>query len=68
MACILEVNGVSPEMGENCWLAPNATVVGDVKLGKNCTVWFNAVIRGDVNEIRIGEDTNIQDGEVIHCT
>ena len=68
MACILEVNGLVPEMGENCWLAPNATLVGDVKLGKNCTVWFNAVIRGDVNEIRIGDDTNIQDGAVIHCT
>jgi len=68
MACILEVNGLAPEMGENCWLAPNATLVGDVKLGKNCTVWFNAVIRGDVNEIRIGDDTNIQDGAVIHCT
>ena len=68
MACILEVNGLAPEMGDNCWLAPNATLVGDVKLGKNCTVWFNAVIRGDVNEIRIGDDTNIQDGAVIHCT
>ena len=68
MACILEVNGLAPEMGENCWLAPNDTLVGDVKLGKNCTVWFNAVIRGDVNEIRIGDDTNIQDGAVIHCT
>ena len=68
MACILEVNGIAPEMGENCWLAPNATVVGDVKIGKNCTIWFNAVIRGDVNEIRIGDDTNIQDGAVIHCT
>jgi carbonic anhydrase/acetyltransferase-like protein (isoleucine patch superfamily) len=68
MACILEVNGLNPELGENCWLAPNATVVGDVKMGKNCTVWFNAVIRGDVNEIRIGDDTNIQDGAVIHCT
>ncbi len=49
MACILEVNGVSPMMGDNCWLAPNATVVGDVKLGKNGTVWCNAVIRGDVH-------------------
>ncbi|WP_297335289.1 gamma carbonic anhydrase family protein [Algoriphagus sp.] len=65
---IIEVRGNRPKLGENCWIAPNATLVGDVSLGKNCTVWFNAVIRGDVHEIRIGEDTNIQDGAVIHCT
>ena len=68
MAYILNVNGVAPEFGENCWLAPNATIVGDVRMGKNCTIWFNAVIRGDVHEIRIGDDTNIQDGAIIHCT
>ena len=68
MALIKEIKGLSPEFGENCWLAENATIVGDVKMGKNCTVWFNAVVRGDVNEIRIGDDTNIQDGAVIHCT
>ncbi len=68
MALILKVKEKSPEFGDNCWLAPNATVVGDVVMGKNCTVWFNAVIRGDVHEIRIGDDTNIQDGAVIHCT
>lgn len=68
MALLMNVQGKSPEFGEGCWLAPNATVVGDVKMGKNCTVWFNAVVRGDVHEIRIGNDTNIQDGAVIHCT
>lgn len=68
MALIMEVKGVRPEFGANCWLAPNATVVGDVIMGKNCTVWFNAVVRGDVHEIRIGDDTNIQDGAIIHCT
>lgn len=68
MALLLEVNGKSPSQGDGCWLAPNATVVGDVQMGNNCTVWFNAVVRGDVNEIRIGNDTNIQDGAVIHCT
>lgn len=68
MALILSVRGKSPEFGDHCWMAPNATVVGDVVMGKNCTVWFNAVIRGDVHEIRIGDDTNIQDGAVIHCT
>ena len=64
----MEVNGKKPEMGKDCWLAPNATVVGDVVMGDRCTVWFNAVVRGDVHEIRIGNDTNIQDGAVIHCT
>lgn len=68
MALLLEVQGKNPAFGENSWLAPNSTIVGDVIMGKNCTVWFNAVIRGDVNEIRIGNDTNIQDGAVIHCT
>lgn len=68
MALILLVRGASPQFGDNCWLAPNATVVGDVVLGKDCTVWFNAVVRGDVHSIRIGDRTNIQDGAVIHCT
>jgi carbonic anhydrase/acetyltransferase-like protein (isoleucine patch superfamily) len=68
MALIKQVRGFQPEFGPNCWLADNASILGDVKMGKNCTVWFNAVVRGDVNEIRIGDDTNIQDGAVIHCT
>ena len=68
MALILPVNGVSPTFGENNFLAPNATIVGDVILGDDCSVWFNAVIRGDVNSIRIGNKVNIQDGAVIHCT
>ena len=68
MALIMEVRGKGPQFGEKCWLAPNSTVIGDVIIGNNCTVWFNAVIRGDVHEIRIGDDTNIQDGAVIHCT
>ncbi|RYZ37064.1 MAG: gamma carbonic anhydrase family protein, partial [Sphingobacteriales bacterium] len=55
-------------MGENCFIAENATIVGDVVMGNDCSVWFNAVIRGDVNSIRIGDKTNIQDGAVIHCT
>ncbi len=65
---ILPVEGKSPEFGQNCFLAPNCTVVGDVVLGDECTVWFNAVVRGDVNSIRVGKRTNIQDGAVIHCT
>lgn len=55
-------------MGVGCYIAENATIVGDVILGNECSVWFNAVIRGDVNSIRIGDKTNIQDGAVIHCT
>ncbi len=68
MPLIKPVKGVSPSLGENCWLAENATVVGDVKFGKNCTVWFNAVVRGDVNSVIIGDNSNIQDGAIIHCT
>lgn len=68
MAVILPVKGKSPDFGGNCFIAPNATIVGDVIMGNNCSVWFNAVIRGDVNSIRIGDDTNIQDGAVIHAT
>jgi len=65
---IKAVRGISPHFGENCYLAPNATVVGDVIMGHNCSVWFQAVVRGDVNSIRIGNQVNIQDGAIIHCT
>ena len=68
MPLILPIKGVSPKLGTDCFVAENATIVGDVVLGDTCTVWFNAVIRGDVNAIRIGNKTNIQDGAVIHCT
>jgi carbonic anhydrase/acetyltransferase-like protein (isoleucine patch superfamily) len=68
MPVILPVKDKSPQWGENCFIAPNATIVGDVVMGKNCSVWFNAVIRGDVNSITIGDDSNIQDGAVIHAT
>jgi len=68
MALLLDVNNKTPTFGTSCWLAPNATIVGDVIMGDNCTVWFNAVIRGDVHEIRIGNNSNIQDGAVIHCS
>ncbi|HEX8348596.1 MAG TPA: gamma carbonic anhydrase family protein [Hymenobacter sp.] len=67
-ALILPVHGILPQLGPNCFVADNATIVGDVTLGADCTVWFNTVIRGDVNSIRIGERTNIQDGAVLHCT
>jgi gamma-carbonic anhydrase len=68
MALIKTVRGCTPEFGTDCFLADNATVVGEVKMGNNCTVWFNAVVRGDVHSITIGNNTNIQDGAVIHCT
>lgn len=68
MPVILPVKGVSPTWGDNCFIAPNATIVGDVVMGNDCSVWFNAVVRGDVNSIRIGNRVNIQDGAVIHCT
>jgi carbonic anhydrase/acetyltransferase-like protein (isoleucine patch superfamily) len=68
MALIRGVNGKSPEYSESCFFAENATIIGDVRMGENCSVWFNAVVRGDVNSIRIGDNTNIQDGAIIHCT
>jgi carbonic anhydrase/acetyltransferase-like protein (isoleucine patch superfamily) len=68
MPVILPVKGVSPQIPEDCFVAPNATIVGDVVIGKDCSIWFNAVIRGDVNSIRIGNKVNIQDGACIHCT
>ena len=68
MALIRSVRGFSPKFGDNCFIADNATVVGEVTMGDNCTVWFNAVVRGDVHSITIGNNSNIQDGAVIHCT
>lgn len=68
MALILPVEDKSPVHGNNCWFAPNATLVGDIVMGDDCTVWFNAVVRGDVNSIVMGNRVNIQDGAVIHCT
>ncbi len=68
MAIILPVEGVHPQMGKDCFIAPNATIVGDVVMGDECSVWFNAVIRGDVNSIRLGNRVNVQDGAILHCT
>lgn len=65
---IKAVNGKAPLIPEDCFVAENATILGDVSFGKECSVWFNAVIRGDVNQITIGDKVNIQDGAVIHCT
>lgn len=68
MSYIFEVKGITPAYGNNCYIAPNATLAGDIIMGDDCSVWFNAVVRGDVNSIRMGNKVNVQDGAVIHCT
>ena len=68
MPLIKKVKGISPRWGEDCFIADNATLTGDVVMGDKCSVWFNAVVRGDVHSIRIGNNVNIQDGAIIHCT
>lgn len=68
MALILTVRGYTPVINNPSFIAPNATIVGQVVMGEQCSVWFNAVIRGDVNSIIIGNKVNIQDGAVLHCT
>ncbi len=68
MALIRSVKGIKPKFGKNCFLADNATITGDVIIGNDCSIWFNTVIRGDVHSIRIGNNVNIQDNAVIHCT
>ena len=62
------VRGFTPGYGKSCFFAENATLIGDVQMGDECSVWFQAVVRGDVNQIRIGNRVNIQDGAVIHAT
>ncbi len=68
MAYQRTINGKTPHYGQNCFFAENATIVGEVTMGNDCSVWFNAVVRGDVNSIHIGNQVNIQDGAIIHCT
>lgn len=68
MKIIKPVKGKHPQIPEDCYVAENATIVGDVEMGKECSVWFNAVIRGDVHYIKMGNKVNIQDGAVIHAT
>jgi carbonic anhydrase/acetyltransferase-like protein (isoleucine patch superfamily) len=65
---IKSVNGKSPQIGDDCFIAENATIVGEVTMGSQCSIWFNAVLRGDVNFIKMGNKVNVQDGAVIHCT
>jgi carbonic anhydrase/acetyltransferase-like protein (isoleucine patch superfamily) len=65
---IQAVRGFTPKLGEGTWLAPSAQLVGDVEIGRNCSLWYNTVLRGDVGPIRVGDETNIQDGTIIHGT
>jgi len=62
------VNGKSPQIGEDCFIAENAVIVGEVQMGDQCSVWYNAVLRGDVHFIKMGNKVNVQDGAVVHCT
>ena len=68
MPLIKPVNGKHPEISEDCYVADNATIVGEVTIGKQCSIWFNAVLRGDVHYINLGDKVNVQDGAVIHAT
>lgn len=68
MATLYSIHGKRPQWGKDCFIADNATLTGDIIMGDECTIWFNAVLRGDVNEIRIGNRVNVQDGAIIHCT
>lgn len=65
---IKTINGKTPEFGKDCFIAENATIVGEVSMGKQCSIWFNVVMRGDVHYIKLGDKVNVQDGAVIHCT
>jgi carbonic anhydrase/acetyltransferase-like protein (isoleucine patch superfamily) len=68
MLIIKSINGISPQIPEDCYISENATIVGDVSMGNQCSIWFNAVIRGDVHFIKIGNKVNVQDGAIIHAT
>lgn len=66
MAIVRELNGITPIIGDNCFLAETAVIIGDVKMGDDCSIWYGSVLRGDVNSITLGNKVNIQDGAVIH--
>lgn len=65
---IKTINGKSPQFGADCFIAENATIVGDVQMGDQCSIWYNAVLRGDVHFIKMGNKVNVQDGAIVHCT
>ena len=68
MALIKSVRGYDPKIGEDCFLAENATIIGNVTIGNECSIWYNAVLRGDVHYIKVGNKVNIQDGAIVHAT
>lgn len=68
MAIVKEVNGKRPTMGENCFIAENATLLGDIQMGDDCSIWYGAVIRGDVHYVKMGNKVNLQDNATLHCT
>ena len=68
MPLILPVHGILPQFGKDCFIAENATILGDVQAGDECSFWFQSVVRGDVNYIKMGNKVNVQDGAIIHCT
>ncbi len=68
MPTIIPIMNHTPTWGEACFIADNATLIGDVVMGHHCSIWFQAVVRGDVHSIRIGNFTNIQDGAILHAT
>ncbi|MEN9744639.1 MAG: hypothetical protein RL640_477 [Bacteroidota bacterium] len=68
MPVILPVHNIHPSFGKDVFIAPNATIVGDVVAGDDCSFWFNAVVRGDVHYIKMGDKVNVQDNAVIHGT
>ena len=68
MSIIRELNGITPNIGENTFIAETAVIIGSVKTGKDCSIWYNAVLRGDVNSIELGDKVNIQDNAMVHCT
>lgn len=68
MAIIKSFNGFTPKIGKDCFIAENATIIGDVTIGDNCSIWYGCVLRGDAGAIVIGNNTNVQDGVVIHSS
>lgn len=68
MSIVKPLNGVSPQLGEDCFIAENATLIGRVVAGDNCSFWYGCVLRGDVNDLVLGDRVNIQDGAVVHGT
>lgn len=63
---IYRLGELAPQLQEGVWIAENATVIGDVRLGRNVNIWFGAILRGDNDPITIGDNTNVQDGSVLH--